>query len=477
VAHTARLEVLGPPNLLGTEPNSRLEELSQPKRFAVLIYLAAAGSGGPIRREKLVGVFWPDRPETRGRNLLSQALHRFREVLGPDALSRGTAGAVALNPACLECDLWEFVEALAAGDEARALSLYRGPFLDGFFPDVHAFEDWAHVEQEHHRRSAVEAALRLAAREAPGPDCARWALWAVEQAPFDEMVLRESMRLLRDCGAPALALREYGDACQRFAEELGLDPSPETVALAFGMSDRGETDTPAGETAPPLELEARSGPASDSAPTAASDPAARAPQASRRPAGVQVIDPHEREHRRVPVSLLAVALVIVMTAVGSWAVLRQTSDADLAGDLAATQVLIGSFESDVEWLSSDLVRDALHAELHTWDGFRDVDEATVDSMLADLEGADLRFRGAEALEAGRALGSEIVILGEVLAAQNGALISVWAIDLRTRRDVVHLREEIGPRTELQAVFSRIAGGLRQALVTAGSPPGEVRANH
>jgi DNA-binding SARP family transcriptional activator len=87
--------------------------LQQPRRLALLAYLAAAGPGVLVRRDRLLLLFWPELEDGRGRAALSQALHVLRRNLGPDAIvTRGTE-EVGIDPGALAADVVEFEAALA----------------------------------------------------------------------------------------------------------------------------------------------------------------------------------------------------------------------------------------------------------------------------------------------------------------------------------------------------------------------------
>ena len=60
--------------------------LVQPKRFALLAYLAVASPRGFQRRDLLLTLFWPELADSRGRNALRQAVHQLRHVLGGDVI-------------------------------------------------------------------------------------------------------------------------------------------------------------------------------------------------------------------------------------------------------------------------------------------------------------------------------------------------------------------------------------------------------
>ena len=63
----------------GTEAE---DVLHQPKRLALLVYLAMAEPRGFHRRDSLLALFWPELPEKRARNALNKTLHFLRSHLG-----------------------------------------------------------------------------------------------------------------------------------------------------------------------------------------------------------------------------------------------------------------------------------------------------------------------------------------------------------------------------------------------------------
>ena len=64
--------------------------LRQPKRFALLAYLATSSDAALRRRDLVVAIFWPEADGPRARDSLSAALSFLRRRLGADALlSRG----------------------------------------------------------------------------------------------------------------------------------------------------------------------------------------------------------------------------------------------------------------------------------------------------------------------------------------------------------------------------------------------------
>src|SRR5262245_1564571 len=111
------------------------------KHSVALLALLAGATRDGMSRDRLIALLWPETDEARGRNNLKQIIFALRRALGQDVLLNGTA-SLQLNPEVITADIWTFAEA-AKGDLHRAASLYRGPFLDGFFLGGSAtFEHW-----------------------------------------------------------------------------------------------------------------------------------------------------------------------------------------------------------------------------------------------------------------------------------------------------------------------------------------------
>ena len=86
---------------------------AQRRRLGVLAVLAAAGSRG-LTRDKLIGLLWPERDETRARSALSQALYALRRDTGEAELIVGY-DRLTLNEHALTSDVQEFESAYRHG--------------------------------------------------------------------------------------------------------------------------------------------------------------------------------------------------------------------------------------------------------------------------------------------------------------------------------------------------------------------------
>lgn len=225
-------------------------------RLALLALLAE--SNPPVKsREKLCAYLWPERPAERARNLLNQAVHGLRKRLGEGAVV-STADGLRLAPELVGCDVRELEEALAAKDWERAVELYAGPFLDGFFLDGAAeFERWADGERERLRRAFVGALESLAElAESRGDTRGAVECWQrlVAHDPYSARRTLGLMRALELAGDRAAAIRQASLHAELLERELEAQPNPDVLALAERMRRAPEqrprrVEAPAAETA------------------------------------------------------------------------------------------------------------------------------------------------------------------------------------------------------------------------------------
>jgi DNA-binding SARP family transcriptional activator/tetratricopeptide (TPR) repeat protein len=219
--------------------------LSQPRRFALLVYLALESAGGGVQRDRLLGVFWPELPQDQARQSLRTALHFLRRSLGAGAIdTEGTA--VRVDAEHLTCDAAAFLADLDAGDAEPALRRYRGELLPGFHLDggPAEFERWLDDTRLHLRRRAAEAAWTLAAQQESagnGPGAGAWARRAAQLSDDDEAAVRRAVELLGRIGDRAGALAAYDALSRRLATDFDATPSPETEAAIRRVRAGGAT--------------------------------------------------------------------------------------------------------------------------------------------------------------------------------------------------------------------------------------------
>lgn len=254
------LRVLGELSLTASDGRELRSILAQPKRLALLAYLASPRTPEFVARGVLLGLFWPERDQQRARHALRTSLHFLRRSLGRDVLVSRGDHEVGLDPLRLRCDATVLVAALDAGAYERALDLYGGDYLPGLrVDDAPEFERWLEGERRWLRLRIRDAARRLteaALARADGEEAERRVRRAAALDPWDESTLRLLMRVLTERGNRAGALRAYDRFTARLCDELRLEPSPETRALAtrirsgWGAPGPQEPDAPDGREAP-----------------------------------------------------------------------------------------------------------------------------------------------------------------------------------------------------------------------------------
>jgi DNA-binding SARP family transcriptional activator len=231
------------------------------KALALLIYLAV--DGGIHTRKTLSESFWPELDAEHGRAALRATLLELRKLLerghGPGEqahlhIERDTLEIEQGSPLILDLRLVESIskqagqvgrrgELLAdqAGGELlaqleQATRVARGPFLASFtLRDSQFFDDWTrqHREYWHLRVHQLFDALskhyeQVGEVERAIETVSRW-------LGFDrlhEEGYRRLMRLRFSQGDRVGALRTYATCRAALADELQVQPEPETVALA-----------------------------------------------------------------------------------------------------------------------------------------------------------------------------------------------------------------------------------------------------
>jgi DNA-binding SARP family transcriptional activator/TolB-like protein len=237
------LQTLGGLDLRGPGGESLAAVTSRPREMGLLIYLASAGPGAFRRRDTVLAMFWPESPEDRARHTLNQMLYRLRRTLGDEVLVSRGQDDIGTNAGHLRCDAADFRQALEEARWEDALTVYRGPFLPGFFvsgaPDL---ERWIDEERQAHRRGARDAATALSEqleKEGDLREAADWARRAWEIEPASDSLLRRPLTLLHRLGERSEALVLFESFRRRMAAEYGLEPSAETLELVARIRAAG----------------------------------------------------------------------------------------------------------------------------------------------------------------------------------------------------------------------------------------------
>ncbi len=233
--------MLGRVSLSNPDGHDTQSLLGQPRRLALLAYLAASPPG-MHRRDSLLALFWPELDQAHARNALRQAIHVLRRALGASAVASHGDEEVGLDFDQVSCDVAAFERAMADGELRNAVELYRGDLLEGFFiSDAPEFERWLEVERARLRSAAVGSARTLVERateDGDAPGAAEWARRGLRVAPLDEGLMQQLIGALDRLGDRAGAVQAYDDFARRLSHELEVRPSAETQALLAAVRER-----------------------------------------------------------------------------------------------------------------------------------------------------------------------------------------------------------------------------------------------
>lgn len=213
----------------------------QKKPLEMLKALVALG-GEESREGQLADLLWPEADGDVARNSFKVTLHRLRELLGSDKSLQLRKGRLAMDKHFIWTDGQAFEhlletaqrtgeggdEAAAVGAVEQALHLYRGHFLSG------DDNPWLVRMRERLRRLfalniAVLAAFAM--KQGNLTRCMAWYERGLEVDPTCEELYRQAMRTCIAAGLHGEALAFFRRCCHSLATELGLAPSPATVAL------------------------------------------------------------------------------------------------------------------------------------------------------------------------------------------------------------------------------------------------------
>lgn len=213
---------------------------------ALLYYLAVTGR--PHSRDALATLLWGDHPEATAKRNLTKALTNLRQLVEPYLLLDRYSVAFDLQlPAVLDVTIFQAaVEGSAPlkpenlerdlAPLRKAVGLYRGDFLEGFYvKNALEFEEWALGQREYLRELMLQALRRLTEHSArleadPASALEYVQRWLVLE-PWQEEAHRHMMLLLARSGQRSAALFQY-ETCRRvLAGELGVEPMAETTAL------------------------------------------------------------------------------------------------------------------------------------------------------------------------------------------------------------------------------------------------------
>jgi DNA-binding SARP family transcriptional activator/predicted negative regulator of RcsB-dependent stress response len=478
------LRSLGSLELTSVDSNTVGSVLAQPRRAALLCYLALALPRGFHRRDTLCAFFWPEDDAERARHALRQAVYFLRRALGAETIVSRGDDELALAPDQLHCDVWAFEAALDQGRPAAALALYRGELLAGFhISAAPGFEHWVDLERARVRRLAVEAAWALAAereREGDAAGAAEAARYAVTLVPEDETAIRRLMLLLEQLGDRVAAVRAYEAFAWKLEGEYELQPSAETQALVARIratseerqlaapNHRRELPATAGNRNSEAEQVARSwiGPR-----VRAADP----PRESEFQSPGLVTEPTpvswpSRGPRLASVVAPAMALLLLLGIAGLY-LRTQTRDRTLDAPLPSTGEVVSGIavlpfavqnSSLTNWREG--LADLVSINLSGVAGLRPVNSRTLLARWRErVDGMDVPEL-ATALEVAERAGARYAVVGSLIANGSNLFVSAGVYEVAGRRMLGTARSQ-GPADSVFTLVDRLT--LEILLVLRG----------
>ena len=143
------VRALGALEVTATTLDGASSLVTQPKRLALLLYLALAEPSGLHARDRLLAMFWPEADDNSSRHSLRNALHGLRQALGEDAIVTRGEAYVGLDFQALSCDALGLRAHLAAGRLDEAVALWTGELAPGFHVSgIPEFEHWLDGQRE-----------------------------------------------------------------------------------------------------------------------------------------------------------------------------------------------------------------------------------------------------------------------------------------------------------------------------------------
>ncbi|MFI0369174.1 BTAD domain-containing putative transcriptional regulator [Actinomadura sp. 1N219] len=232
-------------------------------KVRTLLAMLLTEPGRPVSVDRLVDALWGDRPPRNPSGTLQARVSQLRRVLD-DAEPGARALLVSRPPGYLidvppdAVDSGQFAALVVQAGEVtdplakarllgEALALWRGPAFDGL--------DLPHgvaTELEDRRLAALEehaeARLELGEHAALSAELAA----EVVRHPLRERLRAAHLRALYRAGRQSEALAGYHDLRERLADELGVDPSRELVALYMSMLEQAPSEAGRPRAAPKL---------------------------------------------------------------------------------------------------------------------------------------------------------------------------------------------------------------------------------
>jgi DNA-binding SARP family transcriptional activator len=210
------------------------------RKARLLLKLISCQRNFQIAREQATDTLWPDLDSDAAKSQLYKALHHVRKAFAKhndeaDDWIKITDNFIRIDPPeKFITDVNLFEKAARTGIKEKdvskledATSLYEGEFLP-----MDRYAEWASLPREHYRQLYLDVLTTLAKQYEEHGDLSEAAeilRQALEKEPTLETAHRGLMRVFAKKGQSTRAFHQYEVCREVLGEELGVDPSAETV--------------------------------------------------------------------------------------------------------------------------------------------------------------------------------------------------------------------------------------------------------
>jgi LuxR family maltose regulon positive regulatory protein len=231
------IRALGTPQILKDGTLVAKREWQTTTAEELFFYLLAHPDGQP--REQITDALWPNLPPARAKSTFHSTVYRLRRATHMEILAFDrSSGTYGLN---LEAHYWydveefeKLLEVAPGSGQSRvealrqAIALHGGEYMEGFY------SDWCLLKRRNLEEQYLVALSELAH-------------WCMDEGSYDQALelcekalqrdsYREEMyRLMMKCysllGQLSKVIEVYQRCATALGEELGMEPSAETIAL------------------------------------------------------------------------------------------------------------------------------------------------------------------------------------------------------------------------------------------------------
>ena len=274
---------------------------AQQKRPLGLLAILGLGGKPGLSRDRVEAYLWPESSGARAQHALDQTVYAIRHALGCDVIV-ATGRELRLDPDLVRVDVWEFEEAIRAGQWTAAVGHYKGPLLNGFhFANSHELESWIDTNRTQLRleyQKAIEFLANLAAEASDHSQSVTWYRRLVSSDPLSTGATKKLMLALAAAGDRAGAVKQARLYQELVRQELEMEPDAEIADLAAILSRQAITEA----AAPRLH-------------SAGLDNSSVTPSVA---ASTLEVKERSRRDRRVLYAVMGLAILISVTAVWGW---------------------------------------------------------------------------------------------------------------------------------------------------------------